>query len=100
MELGDKLKDRAPVFDMNDPGDLEAFYDGKGSSFCEHWRKVILSNCEEIVRAKFELANQKISEDRIDCLAHLHDTYLDFLITHLEGRKLREKNVLASRIGA
>lgn len=93
---GDRLADKGPIFDTTNPGDLEAFYSGYGASFCEHWRKVTLSNCKEIVRASSTLAGLKLSEARIDDLARLHDKYLSYLATHLDGRRAREDNVRQS----
>lgn len=96
---GDRLSDREiPAVDFQDPADLEAWFGNFGAD--ERYRKVILCNCKEIVRARYELAKEKISESRIDDLAHLHDSYLDFLVNSLEGRRLRETNVNASRVGA
>lgn len=94
MEPGDRIGERMPVCDVTDAGDLESWYGPFG--FYDNLRKVCISNCKEIVRARYALANEKISESRIDDLAHVHDLYLDFLTTHLKGRRIREENVLAS----
>jgi hypothetical protein len=83
-----------PDFDFNDPAQLEALYGNFG--FSDHWRKCILANCREIERAKALNANEKITEARLDDLARLHPSYVDFLIEHLAGRALRERNVLDS----
>lgn len=91
---GDRLGERLPVVDLDNPGQLEAFYGNFG--FADKWRKVVLANCKEIVRATYANRDERISEARIDDLARVHDNYLDFLITHLKGRTLREKNVLTS----
>jgi hypothetical protein len=91
---GDRLGARLPDCDNTDPASLEAWYGNFG--FAESWRKVVLANCREIVRASAALGNQKISEARIDDLARTHSTYLDFLAEHLDGRRAREKNVLDS----
>lgn len=90
-ESGDRIGERMPVIDLSNPAEVEAFYGN--FSFCDHWRKTVLANCKEIVRAKYELANSKISESRIEDLARTHDIYLDFLIEHLKGRTVREDNV-------
>ncbi len=90
-QSGDRLGDNLPDCDTNDPGSLEAWYAPYG--FCESYRKVVLSNCREIVRASAALAGQKISEARIDDLARTHANYLDFLAVHLQGRRLREKMI-------
>lgn len=93
-EPGDRLEGRMPLCDESDPASLEAFYGNFG--YAEAWRKCVIANCKEIVRARYTLANEKISESRIDDLAHVHDLYLDFLTTHLKGRRIREENVLQS----
>lgn len=90
-ESGDRIGERMPVIDLTNPGEVEAFYGN--FSFCDHWRKTVLSNCKEIVRAKYELAGAKISESRIEDLARTHDIYLDYLTEHLKGRTIREDNV-------
>lgn len=77
-----------PACDMTDPAHLEAFY-GPGG-FVDDWRKVVLASCREIIRAKAVATKQRISEARIDDLARLHDNYIEFLVTHLNGRRLRE----------
>lgn len=86
---GDRIG-KLPDCDRTDPAALEAFYGNFG--FAESYRKVVLSNCREIVRASASLTKSKLSEARIDDLARTHSLYLDFLATHLEGRRLREKN--------
>lgn len=83
-----------PGCDMTNPADLEAWYGNYG--FVEHFRKVVLATCREIVRAKATLANEKMTVDRADDLARTSDTYVEFLTTHLKGRRLREQNVLDS----
>jgi hypothetical protein len=82
------------AYDANDPASLEAFFGNFGHA--EHFRKVILSDCREAVRAKYAASGEKITEARLDDLARTHDRYVDWLIYTLEGRKLREQNVLAS----
>ena len=98
-EPGDRIGERIPAIDLTNPAEVEAFYGN--FSFCDHWRKVVLSNCKEIVRAKYELAGVKITESRIEDLARTHDIYMDFLIDGLKGRTVREDNVFQSlRVGA
>jgi hypothetical protein len=84
----------AHEYDSTDPGSLEAWFGNFGHA--EHFRKVILSDCREAVRAKYAASGEKITEARLDDLARTHDRYVDWLIYTLEGRKLREQNVLAS----
>jgi len=91
LKAGRSVVDRIPICDTTDPGDLEAWYGPFG--FVDHFRKVVLSSCREVERAK---AGDKISEAKLDTLAHVNDRYVDFLIESLNGRRLREKNVLAS----
>lgn len=98
MEPGDKLGDRLPAIDTTDPGQLEAMYANFG--FGEPWRKVVLANCKEIVRAKYAVGKSRISEARIDDLAHLHDSYLQFLTDGLKYRTIRENNLKEAGIGA
>lgn len=94
-EPGDRLAGRdMPVLDTSNPANLEAWFGNFG--YDERLRKVLLGNCKEIVRARYTLANEKVSEARIDDLAHLHDSYLDFLVASLKGREAREDNVIAS----
>jgi hypothetical protein len=76
----------APERDTEDWATLAAWY--SGFPFWEAWRKVVLAQCREIIRAKH--VDVKISEARIDDLARLHPIYLDFLRRHLEGRQLWE----------
>ena len=77
-----------PTCDTSDPASLEAWYGDFG--WAQHIRKVVLSNCAEIVRAE---ATEKLSEARIDALAHIHPLYVGFLTDCLNGRRLREQNV-------
>ncbi len=85
-----KLDEIMPNCDTNDPAALEAWYGNWG--YAEHWRKCVLADCRELIRASSSLAGPKLSEARIDDLARIHPNYLDFLTTHLQGRRLREKN--------
>jgi hypothetical protein len=80
--------DLVPLCDTSNPADLEAWFGPFG--YADHFRKVVLSNCAEIIRAS---TNGKLSEARIDQLAHTHTLYVDFLIQCLTGRRLREQNV-------
>ena len=80
-----------PLCDTENPAALEAWF-GPGG-YDEKLRKILLANCKEIVRARHTVAEAKISETRIDDLAHLHDSYLDFVIGNLNGRRLREEEV-------
>ena len=97
VEMGDRLGDRLPDCDMNNPADLESWYGPFG--YADHWRKVVLANAREIVRATNALGGEKLSEARIDDRARTSDSYLTFLTTHLEGRRKREENVLSSMAG-
>lgn len=84
-----------PLCDTTDAAALEAWYGNFG--FAEHWRKVVLASCREIIRAQAALTETKLSEARIDDLARTHQLYLSFLAEHLDGRRLREQNVLDSQ---
>jgi hypothetical protein len=92
--MPDRIGDKLPLCDTENPADLEAFY-GPGG-FVEPLRKIVLSNCREIERAKAIAENQKTTESRLDDLAHVNSAYVDFIIAHLEGRRLREENVIQS----
>jgi hypothetical protein len=89
-EHGAELAD-VPAVDFSDPAALEAMYGNY--SFFDHYRKVVLASCEELIRGRAAADGEKITEKRIESLARLHPNYLDFLATHYEGRSLREKNV-------
>ena len=52
---------------------------GVAFGYADHVRKIILSNCAEIIRARAAVEETKLSEARIDQLAHIHDFYLDFI---------------------
>ena len=82
---------RIPICDTSDPACLEAWYGPFG--WAEHLRKIVLSNCAEMIRAAAAVEGAKISETRINDLAHTHELYLDFLLQSLTGRTLREQNV-------
>lgn len=80
-----------PDRETNSYEELCAWY--SGFSFCEHYRKVVQANCQEIVRARH--VGEKITEARIEALARLEPAYLNYLEKHLYGRKLWEKAFLA-----
>jgi hypothetical protein len=81
-----------------DPAELAAWY--SGFAFVEHFRKVVLAQCRELVRAQAAVDGVKYSEAKIDDLARLHPTYLRFLENHLTGRQSWETEVLKRGIGA
>jgi hypothetical protein len=83
-----------PVCDVTDPADLEAWYGNYG--YADHFRKVVLANCREAERAKAVRDSVKHSEARLDDLARGSDAYVNFLIANLDGRRLRERNVIDS----
>ena len=82
---------RIPRCDTSDPASLEAWYGPFG--WADHFRKMVLANCAEMIRAAAAVEAAKISETRINDLAHTHELYLDFLLQSLTGRTLREQNV-------
>ena len=82
---------RIPTCDTSDPAQLEAWYGSFG--WADHFRKMVLANCAEMIRAAAAVEGAKISETRINDLAHTHELYLDFLLQSLTGRTLREQNV-------
>ena len=71
---------------------LAAWY--SGYSYAEHYRKVVLAQVRELVRADFALRGEKCTESRLDDLARIHPTYLSFLHDHLLGRTKYEKAFL------
>ena len=73
--------------------ELAAFY--SGFAFCEMYRKVVLAQCKEVLRAGASLTNQKLTETRLDDLARIHPAYLAYLTTHLQGRIRWEQAFLA-----
>lgn len=87
-----------PQVDLDDPAQLEAMYGPFG--FADHWRKVCLANCREIVRAGAAVKEQKLSEARIDDLARTHSIYLQFLTDNLNGRRVREVAIREATTGS
>ena len=85
---------RIPTCDTSNPAALETWFGPFG--YADHVRKIVLSNCAEIIRARAVEEESKLSEARVDHLAHIHDFYLDFIIQCLKGRQLREENVRES----
>jgi hypothetical protein len=83
------LEDKYPTCDTSDPAQVEAWFGSFG--FSDHWRKVILASCREIIRASSSLTGNKLSEARIDDLARIHPDYITFLTENLEGRRIREE---------
>src|SRR5690242_10141697 len=77
---------RVPTRESDDEATLAAWYFGGAASTYEHYRSVTLAECKEIIRARYAVSKQRISEDRIKDLAHTHENYLEYLRVHLEGR--------------
>jgi hypothetical protein len=77
-----------PSCDLTDPAQLEAWFGNFG--YAEHYRKVVLASCREIVRARATLEKQKLSESKIDDMARTHENYLQYLVDSLNGRRVRE----------
>lgn len=95
---GDRLASTTiPEVNLTDPASLEAFYGNYG--FFEIWRKIVLSNAMEIVRATMIVAGEKPTDKRMENLGRTHPVYLDFIGRHLEGRRMREEMV-RQRMGA
>ena len=55
-------------------------------------RKIVLSNCREIERAKAVAAGTKRTEAQLDDMSRLHPNYVDFIMAGLQGRTIRERN--------
>jgi hypothetical protein len=86
-----------PGVDMDDPGQVEAWFAPGSYSHYEHFRKCVLAQCKELVRAKYN--NTRISEARIEDLARLHGNYMEYLTDSLYGRQMRE-TLVRQRMGA
>lgn len=84
-----------PVCDTSNPADLEAWFGSFG--MYDHLRKARLAMCAEMIRAGAAAGDSKLSEARVNDLAHTHPAYLDFLFTNLNGRRIREQNVIDSQ---
>ena len=87
----DPEKISIPDRESDDHAVLAAWY--SGWAFAEVYRKVVLAQCREIVRAKADAAGKKVTEARLDDLARTHPAYLDYLARHLRGRILWEEEV-------
>lgn len=87
MKVGDV---DIPEFD-EDPALLSAMFLGYAQQ--EQWRKVVLATCRELVRAGAATAGRRLSEARIDDLARMHRSYLEFLEKSLRARVQFERNV-------
>lgn len=81
----------------DDPALLAALY--SGFAYAEHWRKIVLSICHELVRASAALSKQKLTEKRLENLARQHPSYLQFLEIHLRGRVKWEREAQKQGIG-
>lgn len=88
----------APTWNADDPAQLGAWFGNYGH--WEHWRKVVLSSCGEVLRAKLALDKQPVTETRLNVLAHLHPAYLEFLTDGLSGRTLWEAEVQKKGFGS
>lgn len=81
----------APDRESDDPAVLYAWYGG--FPYWEAYRKVVLAQCREIVRAQYDMNGERVTEKRLDDLARTHPVYLDYLRRHLEGRIMWEEEV-------
>lgn len=75
----------------DDPAVLAAFY--SGYAMYDVWRRIVLATCKELVRGSAAIAGQKMTEARLDDLAHVHPAYLRFMEVHLAGRVRWEREV-------
>lgn len=75
-----------PECDTRDPAMLAAFYGPFG--WADHLRKIVLANTREMIRAQFVLTGEKVTESRLDDLAHKHPSYVLHITEGLEGRRL------------
>jgi Na+-translocating ferredoxin:NAD+ oxidoreductase RnfE subunit len=67
--------------------------------FTENFRKVILSDCILVERAKATEANEKVTEKVLDALAHTNDVYIAYLTAALDARVAYEK-AIREQVGA
>lgn len=84
-----------PRCDTTDPADLATWYGNFG--FDERYRKVVLANATELVRARAALVEASVSEARLKDLARLEQVYLDYLAQGLIGRKKYEREMGEAR---
>lgn len=82
-----------PDLESDDPAILAALY--SGFSVAEHWRKVVLANCREMIRASMVAAGEKVTETRLEDLSRVHPAHLDFMARLLKGRIAWEREVIA-----
>lgn len=88
------LAEDVPERESDDIAVLAAWY--SGFAYAEHYRKVVLAQCKEIVRADYAARDKKVTEERLKDLARTHPIYLDYLATHLHGRTLWEREFRAA----
>jgi hypothetical protein len=81
-----------PERESDAPECLAAWY--SGFAFAEHYRKVAQAQARELVRAEYAAKGEKVTESRLDDLGRLHPLYLDYLLTHLQGRVKWEREFL------
>lgn len=81
----------------DDPAVLAALY--SGYAYAEHWRKVVLATCKELIRAGASLGKERLTEARLEDLARVHPSYLQFLTTHLHGRVKWERESQKMGVG-
>jgi hypothetical protein len=74
-----------PAKPTSDTASLAAWYFGADTLF-GYYRKVLLAGCRESIRASATMAGHKLTESRIDDMAHTHPAYLGYLADHLAGR--------------
>ena len=67
--------------------------------FTDWFRKVILSDCKLVERAKAESTGEKMTEAKLDDLAHTSDDYVAYLTAALEGRIAYER-MIREKLGA
>lgn len=82
----------------DDPAVLAALY--SGYAMYDVWRKVVLATCKELIRTAAGMSGQKMTEARLDDLAHKHPSFLQFMEIHLRGRVKWERCVQEEKIGA
>jgi hypothetical protein len=106
VELPESWKPQAPAEapivaipdrETDTPEELAAWF--SGYSMFEMYRKVLLANCRELVRARFAVNGEKITEARLDDLGRLEPAYLNYLERGLHGRILWEAEYLKRGIG-
>ena len=75
-----------PTIDQTDPAQLASMHGSFGHF--DLWRKVVLASCRLAIRGA--QGDLKLTEAKIDDMAHTHPAYIEYLTTGLHGRMAYE----------